>query len=153
MNKTYCPKNAELEHQWYVVDANGLILGRLASRIAAMLRGKHKPTYTPHLDTGDFVIVVNADKVALTGKKEDDKIYYRSTTRPGSIKSETVRKRRSRRPAKIVEDAVWGMLPKNRLGRRLYKKLKVYAGPDHPHQSQQPQTLEVPEAAIGAKAS
>lgn len=151
--KTYSPKIAEIERQWYVVDANGLTLGRLASRVASVLRGKHKPTYTPHMDTGDFVIVINAEKVALTGRKEDDKVYYRSTTRPGSIKSETVRERRAKRPERIIEDAVWGMLPKNSLGRRLYRKLKVYAGPDHPHQSQQPQDLKGVEAVFGAQAS
>lgn len=149
MHKTYSPKIAEIERRWHVVDADGLCLGRLASRVAFVLRGKHKPTYTPHLDTGDFVIVVNAEKVVLTGRKEDQKVYYSHTGRPGSLKSETVRSRRRRRPAKVVEDAVWGMLPKNRLGRRLFRKLRVYAGPDHPHQSQQPAPLEVPEAHIG----
>ena len=149
MQKTYTPKIAEIDRQWHVVDAAGLCLGRLASRVAFVLRGKHKPMYTPHMDTGDFVIVVNADRVVLTGRKEDQKVYYTHTGRPGSLRAETARSRRQRRPAKLVEDAVWGMLPKNRLGRRLFKKLKVYAGPDHPHQSQQPAPLTVPEAQLG----
>ncbi len=142
MNKTYSPKSAEIDRQWFVVDANGHCLGRLAARIAATLRGKHKPMYTPHMDTGDFVVVVNAEKVVVTGRKEDQKIYYRHSGRPGSLQQETVRQLRSRRPIKLVENAVKGMLPKNRLGRQLYRKLKVYAGPDHPHQSQKPAVLE-----------
>ena len=149
MNKTYSPKIADIDRHWRLVDANGLCLGRLASRVASVLRGKDKPIYTPHMDTGDFVVVVNADNVVLTGRKEDQKVYYSHTTRPGSLRSETVRERRARRPEKIVEDAVWGMLPKNRLGRRLIRKLKVYAGPEHPHQSQQPAPMEVPEAVLG----
>ncbi len=143
MNKTYSPKGAEIDRQWFVVDADGQRLGRLAAQVASTLRGKHKPIYTPHMDTGDFVIVVNADKVVLTGRKEDQKTYYRHSGRPGSLKQETARQLRSRRPIKLVENAVKGMLPKNRLGRRLYTKLKVYAGPDHPHQSQKPTVLEV----------
>ena len=143
MNQTYSPKSADIERHWYVVDATDQRLGRLAARVAAILRGKHKPIYAPHLDTGDFVIVVNADKVVLTGRKEDQKIYYRHSTRPGSLKEETARHLRSRRPIKLVEYAVKGMLPHNRLGRQLYRKLKVYAGPDHPHQSQQPDVLEL----------
>ena len=149
MLKTYSPKIAEIERRWHVVDADGLCLGRMASRVAFVLRGKHKPTFTPHMDTGDFVIVVNAEKITLSGRKEDQKVYYSHTGRPGSLKSETARSRRQRRPVKIIEDAVWGMLPKNRLGRRLIRKLKVYGGPDHPHQSQQPEPLEVPEARRG----
>jgi large subunit ribosomal protein L13 len=149
MHKTYSPKIAEIERLWHVVDADGLCLGRLASRVAFVLRGKHKPTYTPHMDTGDFVIVVNAEKVTLSGRKEDQKVYYSHTGRPGSLKSETARVRRQRRPAKLLEAAVWGMLPKGPLGRRLIRKLKVYAGPDHPHQSQRPAPLEVPEARLG----
>lgn len=148
MSKTYSPKIAEIARHWHVVDADGLCLGRLASQVAHVLRGKHKPTYAPHMDTGDFVIVVNADKVVLSGRKEDQKVYYRTSGRPGGLKQETVRQRRQRRPTMIVESAVKGMLPKNRLGRRLFKKLKVYAGPDHPHQSQQPAPLEVPEARM-----
>jgi len=151
MRKTYSPKIAEIDRQWHVVDADGLCLGRLAASVASILRGKNKPTYTPHMDTGDFVIVVNAEKVVLTGRKEDQKVYYSHTGRPGSLRAETVRMRRQRRPAKIVEAAVWGMLPKNRLGRRLHKKLKVYAGPEHPHQAQQPAVLDLPEAQHRAR--
>jgi len=143
MNRTYSPKSAEIDRQWHVVDAAGLRLGRLATQVAATLRGKHKAMYTPHMDTGDFVIVVNADKVELTGRKEDQKIYYRHSGRPGSLRQETARQLRSRRPVKLVENAVKGMLPHNRLGRRLYTKLKVYGGPDHPHQSQKPAVLEI----------
>ncbi|MCP3960527.1 MAG: 50S ribosomal protein L13 [bacterium] len=150
MNKTYCPKSADIDRQWYVVNAEGQRLGRLAAQVAATLRGKHKAHYTPHLDTGDFVIVVNADKVVLTGRKEDQKVYYRHSTRPGSLKQETARHLRSRRPIKLVENAVKGMLPKNRLGRQLYRKLKVYAGPEHPHQSQQPGVLELDQRLVGA---
>ncbi|HEX9737428.1 MAG TPA: 50S ribosomal protein L13 [Thermoanaerobaculia bacterium] len=148
MKKTYSPKIAEIERRWHVVDADGLCLGRLASQVAHVLRGKHKPTYAPHMDTGDFVIVVNAEKVVLSGRKEDQKVYYRHSGRPGSLRQETARQRRQRLPAKLVEAAVWGMLPKNSLGRRLFRKLKVYAGPDHPHQSQQPAPLEVPQARM-----
>ena len=143
MNRTYSPKSAEIDRQWYVGDAAGQTLGRLATKVASTIRGKHKAMYTPHMDTGDFVIVVNADKVVLTGRKEDQKVYYRHSGRPGSLKQETARELRSRRPIKLVENAVKGMLPKNRLGRQLYRKLKVYAGPDHPHQSQKPTVLEV----------
>lgn len=148
-NTTYSPKQAEIERAWHVVDADGMTLGRLSTEIARLLTGKHKPTWAPHLDTGDFVIVVNAEKVVLTGKKEQDKIYYRSTSRPGSLKSETVAERRRKRPQKLVEAAVWGMLPKNRLGRRQYTKLKVYAGPEHPHQAQQPQPFAVAGPSAG----
>lgn len=143
MNTTYSPKSAEIDRQWYVVDATGQRLGRLATRVASIIRGKHKAIYTPHMDTGDFVIVVNADKVELTGRKEDQKVYYRHSGWPGNLKQETARQLRSRRPVKLVENAVKGMLPHNRLGRRLYTKLKVYGGPDHPHQSQKPAVLEV----------
>ena len=137
------PESADIDRRWYVVDAAGQTLGRLATKVAATLRGKHKAMYTPHMDTGDFVIVVNADKVVLTGRKEDQKTYYRHSGRPGSLKQETARELRSRRPIKLVENAVRGMLPKNRLGRKLYTKLKVYGGPEHPHQSQKPAVLEI----------
>ena len=152
MNKTYSPKLAEIDRRWVVADAQGQRLGRLATQVAATLRGKHKATYTPHLDTGDFVIVVNAEKVVLTGRKEDQKLYRRHSGRPGSLKEETARHLRARRPVKLVEHAVRGMLPKNRLGRQLYRKLKVYAGPDHPHQSQQPAVLELDQRLVEAKA-
>lgn len=147
MNETtYSPKLAEIEKSWHVVDADGVPLGRLCTEVARLLRGKHKPTWTPHIDTGDFVIVVNAEKVVLTGRKEQDKVYYRSTTRPGSLKSETAAERRRRYPERLVESGVWGMLPKNRLGRKQYTKLKVYAGPNHPHQAQKPRPFEVAHA-------
>lgn len=146
MTKTYSPKSAEIERQWFVVDADGKTLGRLATQVAMTLRGKHKPMFTPHADTGDFVIVVNADKVVLTGRKEDQKVYRRHSGRPGGLKETTARKLRARYPERIVESAVKGMLPKNSLGRQMYRKLKVYAGPDHPHQSQQPAPLDISAA-------
>lgn len=138
--RTYMPKQDEIEREWLVVDASNQVLGRLATEIARLLRGKHKATFTPHLDTGDFVVVVNAERVKLTGRKLDDKKYYRHSGRPGSLKTETARERLEKYPERVIRAAVWGMLPKNRLGRRLLKKLKVYAGPDHPHTAQQPRT-------------
>jgi large subunit ribosomal protein L13 len=143
VNKTYSPKPSEIERNWHVVDATGLPLGRLASEVAQILRGKHKPIYSPHLDCGDFVIVVNAEKVAVTSGKSKNKIYYRHSGYPGGIKAETFESLRDRRPEAIVERAVRGMLPKNRLGRKVIRKLKVYAGPDHPHEAQNPQPLEL----------
>jgi large subunit ribosomal protein L13 len=143
MMRTYSPKKAEVDRHWFVVDASELPLGRVCTEIAKILTGKHKPQYAPHVDTGDFVVVVNAEKAVLSGQKEEGKIYYRSTTRPGSLKSETVRELRQRKPVKMIERAVRGMLPKNRLGRRQIKKLKVYPGPEHPHQAQQPTTLSL----------
>ena len=145
-NRTYSPKLAELQHDWFVLDATGIPLGRLSSLAARLLMGKHKPTYATHIDTGDFVIVINAEKAVLTGRKEEQKIYFHHTGYPGGIKSETASKRRQRRPAKLVEEAVWGMLPKGPLGRKQLKKLKVYAGPAHPHQAQQPETYDVAAA-------
>jgi large subunit ribosomal protein L13 len=146
-NATYSPKTAEIDRVWHVVDADGVTLGRLGTQVARLLTGKHKPTWAPHIDTGDFVVVVNAEKVVLTGKKEQDKVYYRSTTRPGSLKSETAGERRKKHPERLVEGAVWGMLPKNRLGRKQYTKLKVYAGPEHPHEAQQPKPYVVEKTA------
>lgn len=143
MNKTYLPPQDSLERNWYVVDAAGQRLGRLASEIARVLRGKNKPTYTPSIDTGDFVIVINAEKVDVTGKKRSQKLYRRHSGRPGGMKVETFEKLQSRIPERIIEQAVKGMLPKNTLGRQLFTKLKVYAGSDHPHQAQQPQPLEI----------
>ena len=143
MNKTYLPNPTTLERQWYIIDAEGLRLGRLASEIAKILRGKNKPTYTPHLDTGDFVIIVNADKVAVTGRKASQKLYRRHSGRPGGMKVETFEKLQARIPERIIEQAVRGMLPKNRLGRQLFTKLKVYAGAEHPHAAQQPQVLAI----------
>ena len=138
--KTYVPKSSELTHDWYVMDAEGKTLGRLATQAATLLRGKHKPDFTPFLKTGDFVIVVNASKVCLTGKKETDKVYYRHSGYPGGLKKETVRQVREKYPERLVHRAVAGMLPKNKLGRQLRTRLKVYAGADHPHQAQQPKT-------------
>lgn len=141
MEKTVLPTNDTLERQWYVVDASGQHLGRLASEIAKVLRGKNKPTYTPHIDTGDFVIVINAEKVEVTGKKGSQKLYRRHSGRPGGMKMETFDQLQNRIPERIIEKAVKGMLPKNALGRKLFKKLKVYAGPDHKQEAQQPQEL------------
>lgn len=132
---------ADVQRKWYVVDAEGQTLGRLASRIATVLRGKHKPTFTPHVDTGDFVIVINADKVQLTGKKLDKKIYRWHSGYLGGLKEATARKMLAERPERVIEWAVWGMLPKGRLGRRIFKKLKVYRGPNHPHAAQKPEPL------------
>jgi large subunit ribosomal protein L13 len=139
---THVVKTRDIEREWFVVDAAGQTLGRLASNVATILKGKHKPTYSPHLDVGDYVIVVNADKIAVTGNKLDDKVYYRHTGYPGGIRSVSLRQQLVRHPTFAVTTAIKGMLPKNRLGRRMLGKLKVYAGPDHPHQAQQPQPLE-----------
>lgn len=141
--RTYSPKQGEVERQWYVVDAAGVPLGRLSTAVARVLAGKHKPQYAPHEDTGDFVIVLNAEKVVLTGDKEGSKFYHRTSGRPGGMKSEAAEKLRQRFPERLVEKAVKGMLPKNKLGRRQHKKLKVYAGGDHPHQAQKPSQLEL----------
>ncbi len=143
MNKTYSPKPGDIERSWHLVDATDLPLGRLASEIAQVLRGKHKPIYAPHMDTGDFVVVVNADKVAVTSDKSQSKIYYRHSGYPGGIKAEGFSSLIERRPEAVIERAVRGMLPKNKLGRQMARKLKVYAGPDHPHEAQRPQPLEL----------
>ncbi len=142
-NKTYLPPVASIEREWYVVDATDKRLGRLATEIAMILRGKNKPEYTPHMDTGGFVIVVNAEKVTVTGKKRTQKIYRRHSGRPGGMKTETFAKLQDRLPERIIEVAVKGMLPKNSLGRQLFTKLKVYAGGDHPHAAQQPKELKI----------
>jgi large subunit ribosomal protein L13 len=141
--KTYIPSQATIDRQWYVVDAEGQRLGRLATEIATILRGKNKPTFTPNMDTGDFVIVVNADKVVVTGRKASTKLYRRHSGRPGGMKTETFDKLQARIPGRIIEQAVKGMLPKTTLGRQQFTKLKVYAGPDHPHQAQSPQPLVI----------
>ncbi len=141
--KTFLPPVNDIDRQWYVVDAAGQRLGRLATEVAAVLRGKNKPTYTPHLDAGDFVVIVNADKIEVTGKKRTQKVYRRHSGRPGGMKTETFEKLQNRLPERIVEHAVKGMLPKNALGRQLFRKLKVYAGTDHPHAAQQPQVLTI----------
>lgn len=141
--KTYSAKPSEVERKWYVVDATGKILGRLSVQIANILRGKHRPTFTPHVDTGDFVIVVNAEKIRVTGKKADQMVYQRYSGYPGGLKEIPYRQMLERHPERILEHAVKGMLPHNRLGRSVYGKLKVYAGPDHPHAAQQPEPLDV----------
>jgi large subunit ribosomal protein L13 len=141
--KTWNAKPGEVARRWYVVDADGQTLGRLATRIADVLRGKDKPQYTPHVDTGDFVVVVNAEKIAVTGKKLDEKIYYRHSGYPGGLKSRTLREQLDRRPTEVIRKAVKGMLPKNKLADRQITKLKVYAGPEHPHAAQLPEPLEV----------
>lgn len=142
-NKTYTPAAGEIERSWWLVDATDLPLGRMASEIAQILRGKNKPTYAPHIDGGDFVVVINADKVAVTSGKSQSKIYYRHSGYPGGIKAETFESLRERRPEAIVERAVAGMLPKNKLGRQMVRKLKVYAGGEHEHAAQQPQPLDL----------
>jgi large subunit ribosomal protein L13 len=141
--KTYQAKKEELEQKWYVVDAEGKVLGRLAAELVKILKGKNKPTYTPHLDTGDFVIVVNAGKVSLTGKKLKDKIYYHHTGYPGGIKEMNAEKLLAKKPTEMIRMAVKGMLPKNSLGRQMIRKLKIYAGPNHPHEAQQPVTINI----------
>lgn len=141
--KTYTAKPADIERKWYVVDAQGQTLGRLSSQIATILRGKHKPMYTPHMDCGDFVIVINAEKVWTTGRRLDQKVYYRHSGYPGGLKERTLREQLQKFPERVIESAVRGMLPKNKLGRQMFKKLKVYAGSEHPHQAQQPEVLEL----------
>ncbi|MCS7260008.1 MAG: 50S ribosomal protein L13 [Anaerolineae bacterium] len=141
--RTYSAKPQAIQREWFVVDAEGQTLGRLATRVATILRGKHKPFYTPHVDCGDFVIVVNAEKVRVTGKKLDQKIYYRHSGYPGGLKQISLRRQLMLHPERVIEAAVRGMLPKNRLGRKLFKKLKVYAGPTHPHQAQKPKVLNI----------
>lgn len=141
--KTYQIKKEELDHQWYLVNAEGKVLGRLATELVKILKGKNKPTYTPHLDTGDFVIVVNAGKVTLTGKKMKDKIYYHHTGYPGGIKEMNAEKLLAKKPTEMIRMAVKGMLPKNSLGRQMIRKLKIYAGPSHPHDAQKPVTINL----------
>ncbi|MGB7575611.1 MAG: 50S ribosomal protein L13 [Thermodesulfobacteriota bacterium] len=140
--KTYQAKKEDLEHKWYLVNAEGKVLGRLSTELAKILKGKNKPTYTPHVDTGDFVIVVNAGKITLTGKKMKDKIYYHHTGYPGGIKEMNAEKLLARKPTEMIRMAVRGMLPKNSLGRQMLRKLKIYAGPNHPHEAQKPISLE-----------
>jgi large subunit ribosomal protein L13 len=135
---TVFPSGKDLQRNWYVLDASDVVLGRLATKVAMMLMGKHKPTYTPFIDTGDHIVVINADKVRLTGNKEDDKVYRRHSGYPGGLKEIKARKLRQTRPERMIELAVQGMLPKSKLGKHMYRKLNVYAGPKHPHQAQQP---------------
>lgn len=141
--KTYSAKPESVKRDWYVVDASGKTLGRLATELANRLRGKHKPEYTPHVDTGDYIVVINADKVAVTGNKANDKMYYRHTGYPGGLKEANFATLQAEKPEMIIEKAVKGMLPRNPLGRAMYRKLKVYAGTEHPHAAQQPQQLEI----------
>lgn len=141
--KTYIPKPSEIGRKWYLVNAEGKILGRLSSRIAQILSGKDKPTYTPHLDVGDFVVVINAEKVKVTGNKEEKKIYYRHSGYPGGLKERTYQEQLDKKPQDIIRKAVRGMLPKSKLGRQMFQKLKVYAGPQHPHQAQKPEQLDL----------
>jgi len=144
--RTYSPKATEIERAWFVVDADGLVLGRLASSVAAILRGKHRTTFAPHVDTGDHVIVVNADKIVLTSNKADDKLAYRHSGYPGGLRATSYAELLANQPTELVRRSVRGMLPKNSLGRRMLGKLNVYAGPDHPHAAQKPQPLELPHA-------
>ncbi len=144
--KTYSAKRADLDPRWYVFDAEGKVLGRLATEIATVLRGKHKPMFTPHLNCGDFVIVINAEKVAVTGNRLDSKIYYRHSQYPGGLRQETLRQVLQKHPERAIERAVKGMLPRNRLGAEILRHLKVYAGPTHPHDAQQPQPWSQPTA-------
>jgi large subunit ribosomal protein L13 len=148
---TYSPKASEIERAWHVVDADGMVLGRLSTEVANLLRGKHKPTYTPHLDTGDHVIVINADKVVLTSSKADSKMVYRHSGYPGGLKSTTYAEMLRTKPEEAVRRTIRGMIPKNRLGRQMLTKLKVYAGPTHPHSAQMPQPYAI-EHALAAKA-
>ncbi|MCD7862097.1 MAG: 50S ribosomal protein L13 [Lachnospiraceae bacterium] len=141
MNKTFMPNPDKVERKWYVVDAEGQTLGRLASQVASVLRGKNKPIFTPHEDCGDYVIVINADKIAVTGKKLDQKIYYHHTEYVGGMKQQTLREKKAKKPEQVIELAVKGMLPKGPLGRQMYKKLHVYAGAEHPHAAQKPEVL------------
>ena len=143
MSTTFIPRADEVRNDWYIIDAQDVILGRLATRAAMMLMGKHKPDYTPFLKTGDHVIVINAEKVAVTGKKEDEKVYHRHSQYPGGLRRVNVREMRETFPERIVENAVTRMLPKNKLGRQLAKRLKVYAGPNHPHDAQSPKTITI----------
>ena len=144
--RTYSPKPADLQHEWHVIDATDVVLGRLASQVATLLRGKHKPSFARHLDTGDFVIVVNAAKVAVTRGREDKKVYYRHSGYPGGLKEETLRQALAKHPERVIERAVKGMLPHNHLGADMLRRLKVYAGPDHPHEAQQPKPWQRPTA-------
>ena len=141
--KTFSAKSETVQRDWYLVDAAGKTLGRLSSEIAVRLRGKHKPVYTPHVDTGDYLVVINAEKIAVTGKKLSDKMYYRFTGYIGNLKSESLGQLLGRKPERVIEIAVKGMLPKNPLGRAMFRKLKVYAGANHPHTAQQPQVLDI----------
>ncbi len=144
---TYSPKPGDITHAWHVIDATDVVLGRLAAQAATLLRGKHKPTYAPHMDMGDFVVIINAEKISVSGGKRDDKFIYRHSGFPGGLRQRSVGEMIDRFPDRLVEKAVKGMLPKNRLGRAMGKKLKVYAGPNHPHAAQQPAAFEIIQVA------
>jgi len=141
--RTFIPKKDDIEQKWWLINAEGKILGRLATEVADLLRGKKKPQFTSHLDTGDFVVVVNAEKVKVTGRKLDQKTYYSHSQYPGGIKAETLKDLLERKPEEVIKRAVWGMIPKGKLGRAVYKKLKVYRGPSHPHEAQNPQEYQI----------
>ena len=143
MSKSYMANAQTIERKWFVVDATDLVLGRVSTEVASLLKGKHKPTYTPHVDCGDYVIIVNAEKVALTGNKLDDKLYYRHSGYPGGLKSRTAKRMLELQPQKVLEKSIRGMLPKNRLGEDMYRKLYVYVGSEHPHQAQKPEVLKL----------
>jgi large subunit ribosomal protein L13 len=143
VHKTYVPKSGDIAHEWKLVDANGKNLGRLATQIAIILLGKDKPTFTPGVDTGDYVVVVNAERITVTGNKLDDKYYYRHSGYPGGLKKINLRDQLAKYPDRVIRQAVWGMLPHNRYGRKLIKKLKIFAGPDHPHSAQHPEPVEL----------
>jgi len=140
--KTYLPKKDALEKKWWLINAEGKILGRLASEVAVLLRGKNKPIFTPFLDTGDFVIIINAEKVMVTGRKEEQKVYYHHSGYPGGLTVRTLKELRDKKPEEVIKKAVWGMIPKNKLGSAVYRKLKVYRGPHHPHEAQNPQEYQ-----------
>jgi large subunit ribosomal protein L13 len=142
VEKTYVPKSADVSQSWLLVDANDQNLGRLATRIASLLLGKHKPNFTPGVELGDFVVVINAERVRVTGNKLDEKMYYRHSNYPGGLKEISLRRQLDSHPDRVLRSAVWGMLPHNKLGRKLIKNLKIYAGPDHPHAAQQPKVLD-----------
>jgi len=142
VEKTYYPKAGEISSEWIVVDADDQNLGRLATRVASLLLGKHKPNFTPGVDTGDFVVIVNAERVTVTGNKMEDKMYYRHSNYPGGLKAVSLRQQLQKHPDRVLRSAVWGMLPHNKYGRQVIKRLKVYAGPDHPHQAQNPRLLD-----------
>ncbi|HHW38687.1 MAG TPA: 50S ribosomal protein L13 [Bacillales bacterium] len=143
MRQTYMAKASDIQRKWLVIDAEGQTLGRLSSEVASILRGKHKPTFTPHVDTGDHVIIINAEKIQLTGNKLENKVYYRHSGHPGGLKSRTAKEMIETRPEQMLEGAIKGMLPKNTLGRQMFKKLNVYKGSEHPHQAQKPEVYEL----------
>jgi len=140
--RTFIPKNEDVEKKWWLIDADGKVLGRLATEVADLIRGKKKPVFTSHLDTGDFVVIVNAEKIKVTGKKLDQKVYYSHSQYPGGLREERLKDLLEKKPEDVIKKAVWGMIPKNRLGRAVYKKLKVYRGPHHPHEAQNPQVYQ-----------